>query len=405
MLLGGRVETNRPYDRRPGDVKDFSLRVGECRECLRPLGIRRRMTTPAAFQTREVLSSFRGAWLYREMPSTAPVNQLEHLDAELDTILASFDTSYAWRYGSVKAGLRDLYEKAKREQWNGTTQLAWDTEVDPERGILPEAVNPLIGYAPYDRLSQRDKDRLRHAQLALQLSQFLHGEQGAMIVASQLVGAVPWTDAKFYASTQTMDEARHVEVFSRYLTEKLAWQWPVNESLKELLDTTITDSRWDLKYLGMQIIIEGLAMAAFGNLWQLTTEPLLKDLIHYVMRDESRHVAFGVLSLKDHYHDMPAAERRDREDFVIAACELMRDRLVGDQIATYMGWNRDEVRHQVLGSAPAMAFRQMLFARVVPNLKRLGLLVPRVRDAFERLGILQFEDADPEAQDRALGLA
>ncbi len=338
------------------------------------------------------------------MTSTA-VNQLDHLDEELETILTSFDTSYAWRYGNVKDGLRDLYEKAKRDQWNGTTQLAWGTEVDPEHGILPQELNPLNGYAPYERLTPKEKDRLRHGQVALQLSQFLHGEQGALIVASQLVGAVPWMDAKFYAGSQTMDEARHVEVFSRYLTEKLEWQWPVNESLKELLDATITDGRWDFKYLGMQIIIEGLAMAAFGNLHQITQEPLLKDLVKYVMRDESRHVAFGVLSLRDYYDDMPAPELRDREDFIIYACELMRNRLVGDQIADAMGWDRDEVKDLVLASPPAQMFRQMLFARVVPNLKRLGLITPRVREAFGTLGIIQFEDADPEAQDRELGFA
>ncbi len=333
------------------------------------------------------------------------VNQLEHLDEELETILTSFDSNYAWRYGSVKDGLRDLYEKAKRDQWNGTTQLRWDTDVDPERGILPEHINPLTGYAPYERLNDREKNRLRHGQVALQLSQFLHGEQGALIVASQLVGAVPWIDAKYYAGTQTMDEARHVEVFSRYLQDKLEWQWPVNESLKELLDATITDARWDFKYLGMQIIIEGLAMAAFGNLFQITQEPLLKELVRYVMKDESRHVAFGVLSLRDYYKDMPANELSDREDFIIYSCELMRNRLVGDQIATAMGWDRDEVKDLVLASPPARMFRSMLFARVVPNLKRLGLLTPRVREAFGRLDILQFEDADPEAQDRELGLA
>lgn len=333
------------------------------------------------------------------------VNQLEQLDQELETILTSFDTSYAWRYGSVKEGLRDLYEKAKRDQWNGTTQLAWNTDVDPEEGIIPAMINPLAGYAPYERLSEKEKNHLRHGQVALQLSQFLHGEQGALIVASQLVGAVPWIDAKYYAGTQTMDEARHVEVFSRYLQEKLEWQWPVNDSLKELLDATITDARWDFKYLGMQIIIEGLAMAAFGSLWQLTTEPLLKDLLKYVMKDESRHVAFGVISLADYYQDMPANELRDREDFIIYACELMRNRLTGDQIADAMGWNKAEVKKVVLESGPSLMMRSSLFMRIVPNLKRLGLLSPRVREAFERLDILQFEHADPEQQDRDLGLA
>ena len=333
------------------------------------------------------------------------VNQLAQLDEELETILTSFDTSYAWNYGSVKEGLRDLYEKAKRDQWNGTTQLAWDTQVDPERGILPDLVNPLTGYAPYERLNEKEKNRLRHAQVALQLSQFLHGEQGALIVASQLVGAVPWIEAKYYAGTQTMDEARHVEVFSRYVDEKLEWQWPVNENLKELLDATIKDARWDFKYLGMQIIIEGLAMAAFGNLFQITTEPLLKELVRYVMKDESRHVAFGMVSLHEFYDDMPKGELSDREDFIIYACELMRNRLVGDQIAQAMGWDREEVKHVVLDSPTGQLFRRMLFMRIVPNLKRLGLLTPRIRASFEKLGILEYENADPDAQDRALGLA
>jgi hypothetical protein len=339
------------------------------------------------------------------MSAQPSVNQLEQLDEELEVILTSFDSSYVWNYGSVKEGLRELYEKAKREQWNSTTQLAWDTDVDPEAEIIPHAVNPIANYGPYQKLDAREKARFHHAQLALQLSQFLHGEQGALIVASQLVGGVPWIDAKYYAGSQTMDEARHVEVFSRYLREKLEWEWPITPSLKELLDATLTDSRWDFKYLGMQVMIEGLAMAAFGNLFQIVREPLLKELLRYVMRDESRHVAFGVLSLQNYYDDMSAAELREREDFIIYSSELMRDRLVGDQIARAMGWNAEEVRLQVLQSETGIAFRRMLFARVVPNLKRLGLLTPRVREAFTRLEIIQFEDFDPDAADRELGFA
>ncbi len=328
----------------------------------------------------------------------------QQVDQELEMILTSFDTNYVWNYGNVKDGLAALYEKAKKEQWNATTQLAWDTDVDPERGILPEGTNPLTGYRPFEKLNAKEKAKLRHAQVSLQLSQFLHGEQGALIVASQLVGAVPWMDAKYYAGTQTMDEARHVEVFSRYVHEKLEWEWPISPSLKELLDATIQDSRWDFKYLGMQIIIEGLAIAAFGNIYKITQEPLLKDLIYNVMRDESRHVAFGMLSLDEYYKDMPANELADREDFIVYACELMRDRLVGAQIAGVMGWNEAEVQDRVLHSPVGLMFRRLLFARVVPNLKRLGLITPRVRQAFERMEIIEFENADTGEQDRELGL-
>jgi hypothetical protein len=331
------------------------------------------------------------------------VNQLDKLDQELETVLTSFDTNYAWNYGTVKEGLRDLYEKAKREQWNSTTQLAWDTDVDPESDIIPQSINPLAEYGPFQKLNEKERARLRHAQVSLQLSQFLHGEQGALIVASQLVGGVPWIDAKYYAGSQTMDEARHVEVFSKYLREKLEWEWPINDSLKELLDATLMDGRWDFKYLGMQVLIEGLAMAAFGNLYQMCQEPLLKELLKYVMRDESRHVAFGVLSLRNYYDDMSASELADREDFIIYASELMRNRLIGSEIADAMGWNADEVRQLVLESPIGQAFRGMLFQRVVPNLKKLGLLTPKVRKAFTDMNIIQFEDFDPDAADRQLG--
>ncbi|TDJ17500.1 MAG: ferritin-like domain-containing protein [Deltaproteobacteria bacterium] len=331
------------------------------------------------------------------------VNHLEQLDQELETILTSFDSCYVWNYGNVKEGLRDLYEKAKRDQWNSTTQLPWDTDVDPESEIIPQAVNPLANYAPYLKLNNKEKARMRHAQTSLQLSQFLHGEQGALIVASQLVGAVPWIEAKYYAGSQTMDEARHVEVFSRYLHEKLEWEWPITESLKELLDATIKDSRWDFKYLGMQILIEGLAMAAFGSLYQMAQEPLIKELLKYVMKDESRHVAFGVLSLKGYYDDMSASELKDREDFIIYASELMQNRLVGNQIADAMGWNREEVKQEVLASPVGKQFRTMLFMRVVPNLKKLGLLTPRVRKAYTEMDIIKFEDFDTDEMDQRLG--
>jgi len=324
---------------------------------------------------------------------------------DIDTLLATYDINYAWNYGSVKEGLRDLYEKAKRDQWNGSVQLDWNTPVDPEGEIIPQVYNPLEDYAPFKTLDEKRVKEFRHATISLQLSQFMHGEQGALIVASQLTGAVPWMDAKYYAATQTMDEARHVEVFARYLRDKLEWEWPINPNLKQLLDLIIQDSRWDMKYLGMQILVEGLAMAAFSSMYQMAVEPLVRDVVHYVMKDESRHVAFGVISLRGFYDDMSDTEKREREEFVVEACHLMRDRLVGDEIATHFGWPREEVRQKVLDSPVMKMFRQSLFARVVPNIKKLGLLSPRVRKGFEELEIIQFENYDAEAADRAIGLA
>ena len=169
------------------------------------------------------------------------------------------------------------------------------------------------------------------------LSQFLHGEQGALICTAKIVESVPWIDAKYYASTQVMDEARHVEVFGKYLDEKLSGHYPVNAHLRMLLDDIIADSRWDLTYLGMQIMVEGLALAAFGFMHQMTGDPLLKKLLRYVMADEARHVAFGVLSLQEYYEGLNAAELRERQEFAFEAAVRMRDRFLQQEVWDRMG--------------------------------------------------------------------
>ena len=166
------------------------------------------------------------------------------------------------------------------------------------------------------------------------LSQFMHGEQGALLCTARIVETVPWIDAKYYAATQVMDEARHVEVFARYLDEKLGSQYGINDNLKGILDDILADPRWDIAYLGMQIMVEGLALAAFGMMHQITTEPLLKKLLRYVMSDEARHVAFGVLSLQEFYKELTDAEMRERQEFAFdvampAAAPLRAHRDVG----------------------------------------------------------------------------
>ena len=229
------------------------------------------------------------------------------------------------------------------------------------------------------------------------LSNFLHGEQGALLAASQILAAVPSADAKLYASTQVMDEARHVEAYERYLREKIECTFPINAHLKQLLDSILQDARWDMKYLGMQIMVEGLALAAFGFIHQLSTEPLIRDITHRIMLDEARHVAFGVLSLKGIYTDMNSAELRDREDFILESSRLMRDRFLAEEVWEHMGMPVKECLELSLASESMRLFRNMLFSKIVPNVKRLGLLTPRVRRGFEELDVIQFESWDASA--------
>jgi hypothetical protein len=316
---------------------------------------------------------------------------------ERRVIPGSFDTVFEFDYSIQAEDMRGLYEKAKRDQWNATDQLPWSTDVDPEGELVPDIQIPVYGTHIWERLTPAEVRKLRREALSWTLSQFMHGEQGALLATAQIVDATPSFDAKLYGASQVMDEARHVEVYSRYLREKLTRQYPVNVHLRTLLDQILADSRWDMKYLGMQIMVEGLAMAAFGYMHQSCQEPLLTDLTHYVMRDESRHVAFGVLALQGLYADLSSAERREREEFLFEGCRLMRDRLLMEDVWEEMGWPKDEVRQIVLESEQMREFRKMLFSKVVPNVKRLGLLTPWVRERFEELDILKFEHMEPSA--------
>ena len=165
---------------------------------------------------------------------------IEHLDTKLDL-------TYNWGYEKARQDLRDLYKKAQRSQWQPDATLPWQLSVDLEHPHYPEELFPLYGSDIYAKMSEKMKTQLGVEMFSWILSQFLHGEQGALLAASQLVTSVPDMDSKYYASTQVFDEGRHVEVYDRYLHEKIGFSYPISPYLKKLLDLILTDSRWDMK--------------------------------------------------------------------------------------------------------------------------------------------------------------
>ena len=263
-----------------------------------------------------------------------------------------------------------------------STDLDWSIDVDQEAVVLANAGQDggffsgdidLSG-TPFAKWTEKEWVQLGIEGQNWTLSQFLHGEQGALLCTARIVETVPWIDAKYYAATQTMDEARHVEVFARYLDEKLTGHYPINAHLRLLLDDILGDSRWDMTYLGMQIMVEGLALAAFGFMHQMTTEPLLKQLLRYVMSDEARHVAFGVLSLKEYYTELTDAEMQDRVEFTFEAAVRMRDRFLQQEVWDRMGVNVKDALALVMADDGRQMFQNILFSKIVPNCKKLGLL-------------------------------
>jgi hypothetical protein len=324
------------------------------------------------------------------------VDEVEHV------VKDNADAIFTWDYSLARPQLRKLYEKAKVGQWNATTDLDWDTDIDVEKVVSADRAAESAGftadhYAGTVVEKWGDKEWLEFGidQRRWTLSQFLHGEQGALLCTAKIVETVPWYDAKLYAATQTVDEARHVEVFHRYLDEKMGGSFQVNAHLRMLLDDIIEDSRWDMTYLGMQVMVEGLALAAFGFMHQMTEEPLLKKMLRYVMSDEARHVAFGVLSLKEVYDGMSDAEMKDRQEFAFEAAIRMRDRFLSQEVWERHGVNPRDVVPLVLKDPTRDVFQMMLFSKIVPNCKKLGLLDRNdqwLRRRFEEMNVIQFED-------------
>ena len=323
----------------------------------------------------------------------------------IHAVESTFDTIFTWDYSRSRSALVKLYEKAKTSQWNVSTDLDWSIDVDPEKvgselgGGGPQRFQALQNAedSPVKHFGEKE---WRQVSIELQnslLSQFMHGEQGALLCTARIVETVPWIDAKYYAATQVMDEARHVEVFARYLDEKLGHQHRINDNLKQILDDILTDTRWDIVYLGMQIMVEGLALAAFGLMHQITTEPLLKKLLRYVMSDEARHVAFGVLSLQEMYANLSDAEMRERQEFAFDVARRLQRRFAHTEMWERMGVDPAAVYRamdQVNPPAQQM-FQQMLFSKIVPNCKKLGLLDASggwLRERFTEVGVIQFEN-------------
>ena len=313
---------------------------------------------------------------------------------------ASHKAFFDFKYPHDDPKMRRLYEKAKVLQWNGSKDLDWKIDVDPMNPEVRLIQHDFVDWNTLEdhgiKFNKKEKRTFLWSVSSWMLSQFLHGEQGALMAAAQVTEATPVFDGKYYGATQVMDEARHVEVFTRYLDEKLNLRYDVNDSLFTIIDGLMTDSRWDIKFLGMQILVEGLALGAFSTMHKMTNEPLLKELLRLVIQDEARHVNYGLLSLRKLYTEQfTEKERREREDWAFEVVVLMRNRFLAHELYEESFAHRLKRRqwNQLMDQMPGMGFfRQVMFKRMVPNLRAIGLLTPRIMPRYAQLGLGQYFD-------------
>jgi hypothetical protein len=304
------------------------------------------------------------------------------------------DSLWDYDYEPTHQELESLYETAKKNQWNASSAIDWSRPIGQDGPVL-NVQSAFSGSNFFSRLTAEEQREVEVRVSAWRLSQFLHGEQGALLVCGQLVNSLPELDAKLYASTQVVDEGRHVEVYERYV-KKLLKIYPVDPLLKSLIDEILATPFWELKLVGMQMIIEGLAIAAFNVMRKQTADPTLAAVLDYVLQDEGRHVNFGYFALRRSLPDMAPDKRAMLEDFAFKACDLMygRDERTGFQsikgVWEEMGWDADKVwRDTIANSQTAKTFNRMLFTEVlIPRLQRLGLVSTRVEPRYREIGLL-----------------
>lgn len=321
-------------------------------------------------------------------------NTVEEISEIFKTPLIS---SYNWDYSIPETRIKKLYNLGKELNWNVEKDLDWENGmISKDEFPVDEQYNPYVGFKPYDDLSHEQKVEFAWHRAGLSASGMLHGEQGALLVAAQLASCAPSYEAKLYAASQTFDEARHVEFFNKYIQKQIGIMYPVGLGLKSLLDKVLTDERWDLKFIGMQVIIEGLALAAFNTAKQQSNVPVHKTGLHFVIRDEARHVTFGINYLEEYIKTLSAEEKEERALFAFQAATGMGGSR-GNQTRFYerYGWKREEVKAHLQQSQmdrSSQEFRTQLFGRIMPNLKRIGLLTDNVKPMWEALGVLDLQD-------------
>ena len=310
---------------------------------------------------------------------------------------AHHNTHFSLTYKSDFSEMYELYRRAVAKQWDGDADLPWDSPVDRDDPSRPVVIREFV---PFDivesfgiKFTPAEERQFTWDFAAWILSQFMHGEQGALYASAQTTECIKWIDGKLYGATQVMDEGRHLEVFLRYLDTKMEKTYTINDNLFVLIDDLMTDSRWDFKFLGMQIMVEGLALGAFTTLYQSTREPLLKQMLKMVIQDEARHVHYGVLALRDHLKTLSERERREREDWVFEVSILMRNRFKAHEV--YEEWFSHKIPlrewdHATQNAPSTLGFRRIMFERLIPNLEYIGLMSDRIKEHYERAGLTQF---------------
>jgi ferritin-like protein len=313
-------------------------------------------------------------------------------------ISGSIDTVFEFDYSVQAEDMRSLYEKAKRDQWNATRDIAWATPESDDGRVLADELIDIHGSPLWEKLSERDRVELNRRITAWRLSVLVYGEQGAMLACSQLVDIVPGTDEKFFQATQVMDEARHNEVLERYIQTRLGGlHYPMPENERFLFDAILTDPRWYIKTIALQLVAETFAVSMFKMMAEAAVDPVLGEVCRRILLDESRHMGFGMLALPKIVREATEGERREMEDFTCLAVEKVLTGFFPLEAYQDLGFSPAQIQEVRTYRRDAASrndyaayrkyFRRDMHTAMVNNLARINLLTERVRPRLAALGV------------------
>src|SRR6266513_1215961 len=320
---------------------------------------------------------------------------MEHMEPR--PIPTTMTTMFEYDYATNEADLRRLYENAKRDQWNASKDIPWKEPGTADGRVIADELIDIYGSPLWERLSEAQRVELNRRIAAWRLSTLMYGEQGAMLACSQLVDVVEGADHKFFQATQVMDEARHNEVLDRYLTERLGIRYGVPQNERDLFDSILTESRWYLKTIALQLVAETFAVALFKMMGESARDPVLGEVCRRVLLDESRHRGFGMLSLPDVVNDATSKEREELEDYTCFALETTLTGFFPLEPYRDLGFSRAQIddvqryRRETAAKNDYAPFRKFfkreMHSSMVQNLARLGLLTERVRPRLGAIGV------------------
>lgn len=326
-----------------------------------------------------------------EVVEFVDVDEIERLRRKIDTAVP-LEIHWTWEYGSEVAELRSLYEKGKVNQWNAETDLDWSMPVSPDEWVLnPQASLLAQGCALLGK-DEKTQKAAAFDELAYTLSQLLHGEQAALQLCGQLTNVCDKMDQKWYAASQVIDEARHVEVISKFIQRKMGTIYPVGPTLKYLLDELLEAEGMQKKTLGMQTLFEGTAVGIMDLMRGESRNALFSEMIRRVEQDESRHAAFGVLTMRRVVREATPEQMAEMEDWAFSILEALNANQQLDMLRVLgpkYGIDPENMvrlfvsmpNHAELNSLPFMH-------TVIPNLQRLGLITERTEEGWRRVGLM-----------------